>query len=131
MILLDTSGIFALADRDDRYHLQATTFFQTALADHEEFFLHSYIIIESAALLQRRLGISTMLNFLQETQAFNIQWVDAALHHAAVKRLKQAPSTEISLVDMVSFTLMDIYGVSEYFGFDSHFEQAGFRQYRA
>ena len=56
MIFLDTSAIYALADRDDPNHSQAAAAFRRLLEDGEEALVHSYILVESAALLQRRLG---------------------------------------------------------------------------
>ena len=51
MIFLDTSAIYALADRDDKNHQQAIRLFQEALTNRERFIVHNYILVESAALL--------------------------------------------------------------------------------
>ncbi|MBX6772113.1 MAG: hypothetical protein IRY83_10345 [Chloroflexi bacterium] len=42
MILLDTSAIYALADRGDPNHARAMALFQSALAD-EDLLVHSYV----------------------------------------------------------------------------------------
>jgi len=57
MIFLDTSGIFALADRDDAMHDRAIRMLKSAQNAREEILTHNYVLVESAALLQRRLGL--------------------------------------------------------------------------
>ena len=56
MIFLDTSAIYALADKADPNHADAYKKFDLALKAGEIFLLHNYVLVESAALLQARLG---------------------------------------------------------------------------
>ncbi|MHB9134172.1 MAG: type II toxin-antitoxin system VapC family toxin [Armatimonadota bacterium] len=126
MIFLDTSAIYALADRDDQYHQEALRLFQAALARDEGFVLHNYIIVESTALLQRRLGHKVATQFLQDANAFTTIWVDDELHEAARQRFDAPKSTAISFVDAMSFVVMTQHRITHFLGFDQHFAQEGF-----
>ena len=126
MIFLDTSAIFALADTRDANHIQARELFGKALETGEEILVHNYVVVESAALLQSRLGLDISLRFLGETRAFQIHWISPADHEQAVTLLHDRSRRGLSLVDCVSFIVMRRFGVSEALTFDSDFEQEGF-----
>ena len=68
MIFLDTSAIFALADANDPNHAQALRLLAHANDNDEEILVHNYILVEAAALMQRRLGLAVVLRFLQQVQ---------------------------------------------------------------
>ena len=106
MIFLDTSAIYALADKADPNHADAYKKFDLALKSREVFLLHNYVLVESAALLQARLGLQSALLFLRDAEAFNIEWVDLALHQEAVRDLEKIGKSGISLVDCMSFVVM-------------------------
>jgi len=129
MIFLDTSAIYALADRDDAYHAVAVQMLERAIRDGEQLLIHSYILAEAAALLQRRLSPQIALGFLEEAAQFHIVWIDEAVHNAAVKQLKKAKAAKLSLVDVVSFQVMEREGLRHYLGFDKHFADRGLSPY--
>ena len=87
MIFLDSSGIYALADRDDAKHDEAVRSFQAAGRSGERFVTHSYVLVESAALIQRRLELAQALSFLREADKFIVRWVLPELHSEAVDYL--------------------------------------------
>ena len=126
MIFVDTSAIYALADRRDVNHPDATRMFGTLLQAGRRLFTHSYVLAESMALLDRRLGRNAMFAFASEARAFEIEWVGRSLHGRAVDALRGAGRT-VSLVDQVSFLVMQGRGIDEAFAFDRHFALAGFR----
>lgn len=129
MIFLDTSGIYALADRDDANHDEAVRLFRMALESGETMIIHNYILVESAALLQRRLGPEIMLAFLDEAKSFKRVWIDEDLHEQAVGYLRKKSISRLSLVDALSFIIMERADISHFIGFDRHFEDAGFSRY--
>jgi uncharacterized protein len=129
MIFLDTSAIYALADKADPNHADAYKKFDLALKSGEIFLLHNYVLVESAALLQARLGLQSALLFLGDAKAFNMEWVDLALHQEAVKELEKIGKRGISLVDCMSFVVMRRRGVQRVFAFDPDFHDQGFTIY--
>ena len=131
MIFLDTSAIYALADRGDPNHGQALAGFRRMLEDGEEVLVHSYVLVESAALLQRRLGLDTAMQFLQESQQFRVHWIGAPEHGEAMDLLQDRGKRGLSLVDCTSFVIMRQYQVDQALAFDSDFETEGFELYQA
>lgn len=129
MIFLDTSAIYALADKTDPNHMTAYNKFQDALKSGEVFVLHNYILLESAALLQARLGLPSAILFLKDAKSFEVEWVDLELHEEALKELERVGKRGISLVDCTSFIVMRRRDVKKAFAFDPDFEDQGFTIY--
>jgi predicted nucleic acid-binding protein len=129
MIFLDTSAIYALADKADPNHITAYKKFDLASKSGEIFLLHNYVLVESAALLQARLGLQAALLFLEDAQAFEVEWVDLDLQQEAVRELKKIGKRGISLVDCTSFLVMRRRDVKKAFAFDPDFHDQGFIMY--
>lgn len=129
MILLDTSAIYALADQADPNHTQAQSLFQQAIDNRETLLVHSYLLAESSALLQHRLGLTIALRFLREATAFQSHWITSQDHREAVELLAHRGKRGLSLVDCASFVVMRRLGVERAFAFDADFLREGFRLY--
>jgi len=129
VIFLDTSAIYALADPNDPNHANAYKNFDLALKSGETFLLHNYILVESAALLQARLGFQSAILFLKDAQSFEIEWIDQDLHDEAVKELERIGKRGISLVDCTSFIIMKRRGMEKVIAFDPDFQDQGFSLY--
>lgn len=126
MIFLDTSAIYAWADTADSNHRAALRRLRTILDDGEPLLTHNYVLVESLALMQARLGRAAALKLARDSKAFAIEWVDDELHAAGLHELAQAPSRKVSLVDHVSFLVMRRRGLTTAFAFDDDFVSAGF-----
>ncbi|MBI4199423.1 MAG: type II toxin-antitoxin system VapC family toxin [Chloroflexi bacterium] len=129
MIFLDTSAIYAMADRADPHHHRAVELFRHALEAGEDVLVHSYILIEAAALLQSRLSLASALRFLREASAFHLHWIGPHEHQQAVTLLEQRRRRDLSLVDCASFGVMQEYKVEKAIAFDPDFEREGFTLY--
>lgn len=129
MIFLDTSAIYALADKSDPNHAAAYKKFDLASKSGETFLLHNYVLVESAALFQARLGLASALLFLEEAKSFEVEWVDMELHEEAVRELERIGKRGISLVDCTSFIVMRRRGVEKVLAFDPDFQNQGFSLY--
>ncbi|HUL37951.1 MAG TPA: PIN domain-containing protein [Thermodesulfobacteriota bacterium] len=129
MIFLDSSAIYALADKADPNHDTAYKKFDLALKSGETFLLHNYILLESAALLQVRLGPPSAVLFLKDAKSFEVEWVDLELHEGAVKELERTGKRGVSLVDCTSFLVMRRRGVQKVLAFDPDFQDQGFTIY--
>lgn len=126
MIFLDTSAIYALADRADPNHERASRYFERALASSESFFTHNYVLVESLALLQHRLGLGAALKFAKDAEAFELEWITSSMHNQALERLKTSARRHLSFVDCVSFLVMRARPSKVAFAFDEHFDDEGF-----
>lgn len=126
MIFLDTSAVYAWADISDANHATAVRRLQAILDAGEQLLTHNYVLVESMALLQSRLGTAAALKLAEDTSSFVIEWVDEALHGEAIRELGRLKKRQLSLVDHISFLVMRRRKVEKAFAFDPDFRAAGF-----
>jgi uncharacterized protein len=125
-VLVDTSALYALLDRDDENHVAAARIFP-GLVRAERLVTHSYVLVETNALIQRRLGHAAVVAFLDELRpAIEVVWVDEGTHAAAETVFRASARRLISFVDWVSFEVMRRRGLRRAFAFDPDFRTAGF-----
>ena len=117
--------MYALLDHDDQFHEEAKRVFATLSGD--EPVTHNYVLVETVAIAQRRLGEVAARRLIQELlPVMTTFWIDEAAHAAGVAALLAALPTKISLIDFVSFEVMREQGISRAFTFDDDFRVAGF-----
>ncbi|HID83570.1 MAG TPA: PIN domain-containing protein [Anaerolineaceae bacterium] len=128
-VFVDTSALYALLDADDRYHAAAAAAWRELLQDEGTvLFTSNYVMVETFALVQHRLGIPAVRALQQDLlPVMTVRWVDAEVHQAAVAALLAAGRRDLSLVDCVSFELMRRHGWDMALTFDSDFHDQGFR----
>src|SRR6266542_1323138 len=117
MIFIDTSAIYALADRGDPFHGRAKERFAGILSAGQTIFTHNYVLVESLALLQSRISIEAALALSLSARAFQVEWVDHALHEEGVRRLETSKKRQVSFVDQMSFLVMRRRGLDTAFAF--------------
>ncbi len=127
MIFIDTSALYALADRADPRHQEAVRLFDALLSNSEQFVTHNYVLVEAMALVQHRLGVKPAVKLAESADGFEVVWVDRALHEEAVRQLERSSKRRVSLVDRVSFLVMRERKVEKAFAFDPDFAAEGFR----
>ena len=126
-VFVDTSGFYAFLDRDDRFHAEAKRLLLKSAAGDWALVTSSYVLHESWALIQARLGWDAVEDFLRELVVrCRIVWVDERIHQLGAARGRQARERRLSLTDCVSFEVMLAEGCREYLGDDEHFKTAGF-----
>ena len=127
MTFVDTSALYAFLASDDEAHASAVEAFQRLTADGERLLTHNYVVVESTALAQRRLGVQAAADLHDVVLPFvDIVWVDEALHRRAVEANRAAARRTISLVDWTSFLVMRDRGIGRAWAFDRDFEEQGF-----
>ncbi len=127
-IYIDTSAFYALLDRDDLHHRNAKKIWSKTLEDENVLFTSNYVLVESFALIQHRLGMEAVTEFYETLlPLINIEWVDENTHKSATNALLTASRRELSLVDCVSFEMMRNLGIETAFAFDPHFKELGFK----
>ena len=126
-IFVDTAGILAVLDADDYFHVAADVSWQEILSSRVDLFTTNYVLVETFALVQHRLGLEAV-KALQEgiVPVIDVAWVTEATHQAAVGTLLLASRRQLSLVDCVSFITMRQRGIKKAFTFDKHFGEQGF-----
>jgi len=124
--LVDTSAFVALVDEADASHAPAVEWLAT-IDPGEILMAHNYVVVETAALLHRRLGPSATRDFLEDmVPQVSLLFVDEGLHRAAVSAYLAAIRRRSSLVDWVSFEVMRELAVERAFTFDRAFARQGF-----
>lgn len=127
MVFIDTSAFYALLDRDDANHRKAKNILDKILLSQNTLITSNYVLVESFALMQNRLGLPAVRGFQEDMlPLINIEWVNSSAHKSGVSALLAASKRRLSLVDCVSFELMRNLGIKKVFAFDPHFEEQGF-----
>jgi len=126
-VFFDTSGIFATLVHNDYMHVRARKTVECLLEQNATLLTTSYILLETMALLQARVGLKAARRFHHEfATTLKIHWVDEKLHEKAFRRLELRGRREISLVDCASFVFMEDNGISHALAYDKHFSEEGF-----
>jgi predicted nucleic acid-binding protein len=126
-VFADTSGILALLNAKDENHARAERAFANLRARQASLLSTSFVLVETYALLGRRLGLDAVRSFRTDfAPLIEIVWVDEALHDAGLDLLLDRRKRLLSLVDAVSFIAMQRMDMAEAFAFDPHFEREGF-----
>lgn len=123
---VDTSALFALLDREDFNHTRAAQIWEHLVLAGEDLITHSYILVEAAALVQRRLGVGAVRSLEDLRGVLRVIWVDEDLHKTATIALLASGRREVSLVDWMSFVLMNQQAIRRALAFDAHFSEQGF-----
>lgn len=125
---IDTSAFYALMDRSDAHHEKARHLWISLLEEESHLQTTNYIIIETLALLQSRLGFEAAHLFSNDILGLvDILWVDKPRHNLAFELWLSLGRKKLSLIDCVSFITMRNYELKNVFGFDRHFEEQGFK----
>jgi predicted nucleic acid-binding protein len=127
IIFIDTAAFYALLDRDDSNHRKAKRIWSHVLEVENVFITSNYVLVESIALMQNRLGMEAVRGFQANIlPLINIEWVDADVHNSGLNALLTSSKRRLSLVDCISFEIMRSSGIKDVFTFDSHFIEQGF-----
>jgi len=126
-VFLDTSGLYAVFDRDDANHSRARVAWMEWLREGAVLLTNNYVLLETAALLQHRIGVAAVRALHEEvTPLLQIDWVSEERHRAGMEAVLAAARKKLSVVDCVSFQTMRNRGVRTAFCFDAHFREQGF-----
>jgi predicted nucleic acid-binding protein len=126
-IFVDTSAFYALLDRDDAHHPRAKRAWTDLLKAVHALVTSNYVLVETLALLQNRLGMEAIRAFHDDIlPLINIEFVALGTRRSGVADLLSASRRNLSLVDCVSFEVMRASGINTVFAFDKHFREQGF-----
>ncbi len=126
-VFVDTSAILALLVPSDTAHQRARWVFAQLEARQAVLVTTSYVLLETYALLSRRLGLAAVVAFRNDwVPLMEVLWVGAALHERGLDLMIERGSSRLSLVDAVSFLTVRDLRIPEVFAYDSHFEGEGF-----
>jgi len=126
-VFADTSGLFALLVQNDFMHTRARENFGYFAEKNAQLVTSSFVLVETTALLQRRVGLASVHDFNSKIfPLLEVIWVDDKWYTRAMQRLFAQNSKNVSLVDCLSFEVMESLEIDCAFAFDRHFEANGF-----
>lgn len=126
-VFVDTSAFLAVIDADELHHSPAKAAWNELIANDEPLVCTNYVLIETFALLQSRLGLKAARLFQEDiVPVLAIDWVDDLGHAAGTTAWLTAGRGKLSLVDCVSFESMRRLGIKSAFTLDRHFKEQGF-----
>lgn len=126
-VYVDTSAFLAVLNRDDAHHAEAKAAWFQLLDDGTPLGTNSFVLVETAAVIQNRLGLDAARTFFTAVYPLlEVVWVDAELMSLAVPLLVTAKRRGLSLVDCSSFLVMQRLKLNKVFAFDRHFREQGF-----
>jgi predicted nucleic acid-binding protein len=127
-VYVDTSGFYAELDGTDPRHPDAKAAFKLALARGARLVTTNYVIHESWAVIQARLGWDAVDAWLDRiVPKCEILWVEREIHNLGMARCRQARQRHLSLTDCVSIEAMRRQRITLAIAFDEHFDREGFR----
>lgn len=126
-LFVDTSALLAIIDADQSRHDEVARVWHELLDGERTLFTSNYVMVETFALVQRRLGVGAVREFTDElVPILQPLWVDEGVHATAVASLLAAGRRRLSLVDCTSFELMRRNGLNEVLALDRDFVDQGF-----
>lgn len=127
-VFADTSALYALLVRNEVGHAEVAAEFATILERRRPLVTTNYVLLETAALLQSRIGLAAVRDLDQRIVPLCVvRWVTESLHRRAMDRLVRADRRGLSLVDCMSFEVMEQEGITDALALDADFADAGFR----
>ena len=126
-LFIDTSALYALLDGDEPRHSDVVAAWRSVTDSERILFTSNYVLVETFALVQRRLGLEAVHGFADAfVPLLQPVWVGEELHAAAVASLFTAARRRLSLVDCASFELMRRLGLTDVLALDTDFARQGF-----
>jgi uncharacterized protein len=127
-VFVDSSAFYAVLDQDDDNHRKAASTWVDIIGQSCGLVTSNYVILETLALLQSRIGIEAVRVFQNDVVPLvRIEFVTPELHSIGIAALLAASKRKLSLVDCISFEIVRNLGLEAVFAFDLHFRTYGFR----
>ena len=125
-IFIDTSAIIAARDARDANHEAAIEYLREVRAQRRRFLITNFVFAEVHAYFCRNQKIAIELGeLLLKDPLFDYVRLTAPEEHEAWGVAKRHADKEFSLVDCMSFVVMQRRILREVFAFDDHFRQYG------
>ena len=127
-LFVDTSAFYAILVGTEREHTPVVTAFKRALDRGVGLYTTNYVLVETTALLQHRIGLAPVRDLeARLLPVLSIHWIDEEVHSRELERLFRMYRRHVSLVDAASFVVMEREGITDVLGLDANFTAEGFR----
>lgn len=127
-VFVDTSRFYALLDRTDPAHGGCASCFRRAEAEGWSLVTSNYVLHETWALIQARLGWRALDAWRDHIVPLcEIVWIDGSMHALGEARCRQARERRLGLTDCLSIEIVRRRGIREFIGEGEHLSREGFR----
>jgi len=126
---VDSSAFIAQSRVNDQYHKEALAISQKLQKEHAIGITTDFVLSETLTFLRRKTGHHAALKFyeaIKDALDLIIVHTNQKDFERAMEIFKQYHDKEFSVVDCMSFAIMEKQNLTQAFTFDKHFEQAGF-----
>ena len=125
-VLIDTSAFYALRSATDLFHNRASVAYERLLDREQELWTTSYTLVETVALLHRRLGFEVVSEFSDWRHRSDVQvlCIDSRMHVEAWDRFIAERGRGLSFVDWTT-TVASRAMSAPVFTFDAGFASEG------
>lgn len=127
---VDSSGLYALADRRDPSHTPAARCIAQLLKSGVGLVLTDYIIDEACTLAKARgggYGALRLIEILDCSEALRLVWIAEERFESAKSFFRKHADHGYSFTDCASFVVMQELSIRDVLTTDRHFTEAGFR----
>lgn len=128
-LFVDTSGLYALANRRDPARVRAIDMVSRRVAARNRLVVTDYVLDEVCTLAKARAGGHAALRLLEMVEAsagFRIEWIGPDRFQSAETYFRKHLDHGYSFTDCSSFVVMKELGLRDALTTDRHFTEAGF-----
>ncbi|MGW8255933.1 MAG: type II toxin-antitoxin system VapC family toxin [Thermoguttaceae bacterium] len=127
-VFVDTSGFYALLDAADSAHKKIAAAFLQAEKENWQLITTNYVVHETWAIIQHRLGWKALEAFLDVVlPSCEIQYVTESLFALGAVRCRQARQRKLSLADCISLEFIRQKRIGFVIAEDRHFWKEGLK----
>ncbi len=129
-VFIDSSGLYALADRRDPFHVAAENRIAALLKSRADLILTDYIVDESCTLAKARAGGEAslrLLDIVEQSRAIRTIWIGSERFENAKAFFRKHADHGYSFTDCTSFVVMREMKIRDALTTNDHFTEAGFR----
>lgn len=128
-VLLDTSGLYALVDKNDAHHVAARKAVLTLVRQPRQLIVTDYIVDETVTLSRVRGGVHValrVLDLIEQSIGVRVERIGPDRFAAATAYFRKHADHTYSFTDCASFVLMRELRLRQALTTDGHFPEAGF-----
>ena len=129
-VFVDSAAYYAYADTDDTNHAAALFAARKLATSQADLFTTNFVVVETYTLLLNRIGRDIAREVLDRIDAGTTRVVRAteADERRAREILRQYSDKDYSMIDAISFAVMERLHLRLVWTYDAHFTQFGFVQ---